>query len=70
MHLPDIDGRIAYDPEEFCKDYGHPHGKSFTLEVTCDANTYVYADIVGTVCAGKVIFDLNSEDLVCARKAH
>lgn len=70
MRLPDIDGQIAYDLEKFCKDYGRPEGKSFTFEVTCDAITYVYADIVGTVCAGQVIFDLNSEDLVCTRKAH
>ncbi len=70
MHLSDIDGQIAYDLEEFCKDYGHPQGRSFTFEVTCDAVTYVYADIVGTVRAGKVVFELNSEDLVCTRKAH
>ena len=70
MRLPDIDGQIAYDLEEFCKDYGHPLGKSFTLEVTCEAVTYVYADVVGMVRAGKVIFELNSEDLVSMRKAH
>lgn len=65
-----IDGQIAYDFDEFCRDYGHPQGRSFTLEVTRDAVTYVYADIVGTVNAGKVVFDLNSEDLVRTRKAH
>lgn len=70
MRLSDIDGQIAYDLEEFCKDYGHPHGRWFTFEVTCDAVTYVYADIVGTVHAGRVVFELNSEDLVCMRKAH
>jgi hypothetical protein len=70
MHLSDIDGQIDYDLEEFCKDYGHPCGRSFTFEVTCEAVTYVYADIVGTVRAGKVIFELNNKDLVCTRKAH
>jgi hypothetical protein len=64
------DGQIVYDFKEFCNDYGHPRGKSFTFEVTCDAVTYVYADVVGIVRAGKVIFDLSSEDLVCTRKAH
>lgn len=70
MRLSDIDGQIAYDLEEFCNDYGNPLGRSFTFEVTCDAVTYVYADVVGTVRAGKVIFELNSEDLICTRKAH
>lgn len=70
MRLSDTDGQIAYDLEEFCKEYGHPHGRSFTFEVTSDAVTYVYADIVGTVRAGEVLFDLNYEDLVCTRKAH
>ena len=69
MRLSEVDGQIAYDLEEFCQNYGHPKGKSFTLEVTCDAVTYVYADLVGTVRAGEVIFELNSEDLVCTRKA-
>jgi hypothetical protein len=70
MRLSDVDGQIAYDLEEFCKDYGNPRGLVFTLEVTCDAVTYIYADVVGTVRAGKVIFELTSEDLVCTRKAH
>jgi hypothetical protein len=70
MRLSDIDGQIAYDLEEFCKEYGHPQGKSFTLEVTCDSVTYVYTDIVGTVRAGEVIFELSSEDLISTRKAH
>jgi len=68
--VSDFDGQIVYDFMEFCNDYGHPRGKSFTFEVTCDAVTYVYADVVGIVRAGKVIFDLSSEDLVCTRKAH
>ena len=67
MRLP---GQIAYDLEEFCKEYGHPQDRSFTFEITCDAVTYVYADIVGTVRAGKVLFDLNSEYLVNTQKAH
>ncbi len=70
MRLSDTDGQIAYDLEDFCKEYGHPRGRSFTFEVTCDAMTYVYADVVGTVSAGQVLFDLNTEDLVCTRKAH
>ena len=71
MRRSDMDGQIAYDLDEFCKDYGHPQGKSFTFEVTtCDAVTYVYADVVGSVRAGKVIFEFSSEDLMCTRKAH
>ena len=37
MRLSDFAGQIAYDLEEFCKDYGHPHGRKFTFEVTSDA---------------------------------
>jgi hypothetical protein len=70
MRLSDLDGQIDYDFEEFFRDYGHPEGRLFTLEVTCDAVTYVYADIVGTLRSGKVIFDLCRDDLVCTRKAH
>jgi len=70
MRLSDRDGQITYDFEEFCKDYGHPEGQLFTLEVTCDAVTYVYAEIAGTLRAGKVIFELCHDDLVCTRKAH
>jgi hypothetical protein len=65
-----LDGRIAYDLEEFCNDYGHPAGQLFTLEVTHNAVTYVYADVAGTIQAGEVIFDLDGEDLVDTRKAH
>lgn len=57
MRLCDSDGQIAYDLDEFCKDYGHPEGQLFTFEVTCDAVTYVYARVAGTVDAGKVIFE-------------
>jgi hypothetical protein len=70
MHLSDVDGRITYDLEEFRQDYGDPQGKSFTFEVTCDSVTYVYTDVVGTVRAGQVIFELSGDDLVCTRKAH
>ncbi|HTW71396.1 MAG TPA: hypothetical protein VME47_16030 [Acetobacteraceae bacterium] len=70
MRLSDLDGQIAYDLDEFCKDYGHPQGQLFTLEVTCDAVTYVYANIIGTVLEGKVIFELSRDDVVCTRKAH
>jgi hypothetical protein len=64
------DGQIAYDLEEFCKDYGHPAGQLFTVEITCGAATYVYTNVVGTVRASKVIFDLNGEDLAGMRKTH
>ena len=64
------DGQIAYDLEEFCKDYGHPAGQLFTFEVTCNAVTYTYAGVAGTVRADQVIFDLNADDLVDTRKAH
>lgn len=70
MRLSDIDGQIDYDLEEFCEEYGHPQGRSFTFEVTSDAVTYVYAGVVGTVRAGTVVFELTSDDLVCTRKAH
>ena len=63
-------GEIVYDLDEFCEDYGYPSGQLFTFEVTCDAVTYVYAEVVGTVRAGEVVFQLSSEKLVCARKAH
>ena len=66
----EYDGQIAYDLEEFCKDYGHPAGQLFTFEVTCNAVTYVYANVDGTVRASKVVFDLNGDDLVDTRKAH
>ncbi len=66
----EFDGRIAYDLEEFCNDYGHPAGQMFTLEVTHNAVTYVYADVIGTIHAGEVIFDLDGDDLVHTRKAH
>jgi hypothetical protein len=65
-----FDGRIAYNFEEFCKDYGHPAGRLFTLEVTHNATTYVYADVSGKVLGGEVIFDLEGDDLVITRKAH
>jgi hypothetical protein len=42
----------------------------FTLEVTHNAVTYVYADVIGTIHAGEVIFDLEGDDLVHTRKAH
>jgi len=64
------DGQIAYDLEEFCRDYGHPDGRLFTFEITFDAVTYVYANVVGTVHANEVIFELCSDDLVDKRKAH
>ena len=64
------DGQIAYDLEEFCREYGHPDGRLFTFEITFYAVTYVYANVAGTVHASKVIFELNSDDLVGTRKAH
>jgi hypothetical protein len=70
MRLSDMDGQIAYDLNQFCKDHGHPVGQSFTFEVTSEAVTYVYANVVGIVRDGKVIFELSREDLVSMRKAH
>jgi len=70
MRLSDVDGQIAYDLDEFCKDYGHPMGRSFTFEVTSNSMTYVYADVVGIVRDGRVIFELSREDLVSTRKTH
>ena len=64
------DGRIAYDYDEFCKDYGHPAGRLFTFEVTHNSVTYVYADVVGRICGGEVVFDLEGDDLVTTRKAN
>lgn len=66
----ECDGQIAYDLEEFCHDYGHPAGQLFTFEITCNAVTYVYTNVVGVVRAGEVVFDLNGDDLVDTRKAH
>ena len=42
----------------------------FTFEVTHNAVTSVYADVIGTVCDGEVVFCLNGDDLVQTRKAH
>jgi hypothetical protein len=66
----EYDGQIAYDFDEFCKDYGHPAGRMFTFEVTYNAVTYVYQDVIGTICGGEVVFCLNGDDLVQTRKAH
>lgn len=66
----ECDGQIAYDLEEFCQDYGHPAGQLFTFEITCNAVTYVYTNVVGVVRAGEVVFDLNGDDLLYTRKAH
>jgi hypothetical protein len=66
----EYDGQLSYDLEDFCRTYGHPAGRQFTIEVTYDAVTYVYADVVGTVHAGEVIFYLDSDDLVDTRKSH
>jgi hypothetical protein len=64
------EGQIAYDFDEFCKDYGHPTGQMFTFEVTHSAVTYVYADVIGTIRGSEVVFSLNEDDLVQTRKAH
>jgi hypothetical protein len=66
----EFDGQIAYDFDEFCSDYGHPAGQMFTFEVTHNATTYVYADVIGTIRDGEVVFHLNGDDLVLTRKAH
>jgi len=64
------DGQIAYDFDEFCDDYGHPAGQMFTFEVTHNAVTYVYADVIGTIRGSEVVFCLNGDDLVLTRKAN
>jgi hypothetical protein len=64
------DGQLSYDLEDFCETYGHPAERRFTIEITHNAVTYVYAEVVGTVRAGQVIFDLNADDLVDTRKSH
>lgn len=63
-------GQVVYDYDEFCRDYGHPSGQCFTLEVTRNAVTYVYAQVIGEVYGDRVIFDLTDDDLVSTRKAH
>jgi hypothetical protein len=55
-------GQIAFDLEEFCRDYGHPAGRLFTFEITCDAMTYVYANVAGRVRNRKVVFELSRDD--------
>jgi hypothetical protein len=67
---PDYDGQIAYELEEFRKDYGDPRGQLFTLEITYNATTYVYANVAGEVRSGQVVFDLSGNDLVDTRKCH
>jgi hypothetical protein len=67
---PAYDGQIAYELEEFRRDYGDPAGKLFTVEITCNATTYVYANVAGEVRSGQVVFDLSGEDLVDTRKSH
>lgn len=64
------DGRIEYDFAAFCADHGHPAGRRFTVEVTRDAVTYVYADIMAMIWGDEVVFDLYLEDLVVTRKAN
>jgi hypothetical protein len=62
--------RIAFDLDEFYKDYRHPAGELFNFEITHKAVAYVYAEVIGTAHADQVTFDLNSEALVSMRKAH
>ena len=64
------DGQITYDFKEFCDDYGHPAGQMFTFEVTHNSVTYVYADVIGIIRGGEVVFSLTEDDLVLTRKAH
>lgn len=66
----EYDGEIAYDLEDFCKDHGHPDGRTFTFEVTHHAVTYVYAELIGTVRDGQVVFSFDKDDLVHTRKAN
>jgi hypothetical protein len=67
---PDHDWQITYELEESRKDYGDPAGQLFTLEITCNATTYVYANVAGEVRRGQVVFDLSGDDLVGTRKSH
>src|SRR5215469_13269138 len=39
------DGQIAYELDEFRKDYGNPAGRLFTFELTYNGTTYVYANV-------------------------
>ena len=64
------DGSITYDLEEFREEYGDPIGQLFTFEVTYNATTYTYADIVPEVEGGRVVFDLSEDDLVSASRHH
>lgn len=66
----ELDGQVIYDFVEFCRDYGHPSGLSVTFEVTDNAVVYVYAGVIGEIADGKVVFDLNRDNLVNTRKAH
>jgi hypothetical protein len=68
--IQEYDGRIVYDFDEFCERYGHPAGKMFTFEVTHNAVTYVYAEVIGTIDGSKVVFDLSKEALVATRTTH
>ena len=67
---PGYDGQIAYELEEFRKDYGNPEGRLFTFEITYNGTTYVYANVAGEVRSGQVVFDLSDDDLVDTRKSH
>ena len=64
------DGQIAYELEEFRKDYGNPEGRLFTFELTYNGTTYVYANVAGDVRSGQVVFDFSGDDLVGTRKSH
>ncbi|MBE7157137.1 MAG: hypothetical protein INR62_01655 [Rhodospirillales bacterium] len=66
----EADGQITYDLAEFCRDYGHPAGLTFTFEVISGACVYVYADVTGEVYDDQVVFDLYSDHLVDMRKTH
>ena len=70
MSLPECEGEIRYELEEFCKHYGHPAGQLFTFEVTCAAITYVFADVAGRVRIGEVVFELSEDKLVHTRRTH
>ncbi len=67
---PEYDGEIAYELEEFRKDYGDPAGQLFTFEITYNATTYIYANVAGEVRTGRVVFNLSGDDLIGARKSH
>lgn len=51
--MPEYEGRLVYDFDEFCQRYGQPAGKMLTFEVTHNGATYIYAEVIGAIDAVK-----------------